>query len=94
MNAEKELISQLDKHIPQMEKAFKHLRLSEEGQAFRELYNLAVAYYEDARHFCRKKKYVQAFEALMISWAYVDAGLRLDVFELLDDDLKAYFTIE
>jgi hypothetical protein len=30
----------------------------------------------------------------MISWAYLDSGLKLGVFELTDESMKKYFTIE
>ncbi|VVB75184.1 Uncharacterised protein [Candidatus Tiddalikarchaeum anstoanum] len=92
MKAEDELTEQIVKHTATMEKVFANIRTELKEKEFKDLFDLAFAYFSDSKHFFEKKKLVQAFEALMISWAYIDAGLRLDVFELLDNDLKDYFT--
>ncbi|MBN1923285.1 MAG: DUF357 domain-containing protein [Nanoarchaeota archaeon] len=92
MGAKQELKEQITKHTLVMNNVFKNIRLLMKEEQFKELYNLALAYFEDSRHFYNKDLYVQSFEALIISWAYIDAGLKLDVFELTDDKLKEYFT--
>lgn len=92
MNTDKELAEQIEKHTKMMDKVFNNLRLELKEGEFKDLFNLALAYYKDSKHFYEKKKLVQAFEALIISWAYIDAGLKLDIFQLIDDSLKDYFT--
>ena len=92
MNEKDELKTQIAKHELLMAKAISKLRLALKDKAFKELYDSAIAYYEDSKHFFMQKKYVQSFEALMISWAYIDSGLKLGVFELTDDSMKKYFT--
>jgi hypothetical protein len=77
-----------------MTKAIAKIRLELKDKAFKELYESALAYYEDSKHFYSQKKFVQSFEALMISWAYIDSGLKLGIFELTDSSLKDYFTID
>lgn len=94
MNVEDELKEQVTKHLLKMDNVFKNIRVALKENGFKELFELARAYFSDAKHFYDKSKLVQSFEALMISWAYLDAGLRLDIFELTDDSLKDYFTKE
>ncbi|MFA5303978.1 MAG: DUF357 domain-containing protein [Candidatus Nanoarchaeia archaeon] len=94
MNEKEELKAQIAKHTLLMTKAISKTRLILKDKAFKELYDSAIAYYEDSKHFFMKKKYVQSFEALMISWAYLDSGLKLGVFELTDESMKKYFTLD
>jgi len=94
MNEKDELKSQIEKHTALMTKAIGKIRLVMKDKPFKELHEAALAYYEDSKHFCSKGKYVQSFEALMISWAYLDSGLKLGVFELKDGSMKNYFTID
>ncbi len=94
MKTEDELKTQIAKHTLMMTKAIAKIRLELKDKAFKELYESALAYYEDSKHFYSQKKFVQSFEALMISWAYIDSGLKLGIFELTDSSLKDYFTID
>ena len=94
MSIKKELRNQITKHTLVMTKVFKNLNLLLKEEQFKELYNLARAYFEDSKHFYNKDLLVQSFEALIISWAYIDAGLKLDVFELTNKELNEYFTTE
>lgn len=50
------------------------------------------SYYDDAKSFFEKKQYLQALEAAFICWAYVDAGLHLNVFKV-PDGMKKMFTV-
>ncbi len=88
----KELKNQISKHQKKMKEVFDKVKVVEEGKDFEELLELAYTYYKDAEYFRKKEKWVQSFEALIISWTYVDAGLRLEIFEV-PDELKDYFTI-
>ncbi len=94
MNEKDELIKEIKKHTPILEKALNSIRIANKGPDFEELYKMALAYFNDSKYFFEKKRYVQSFEALIISWAYLDSGLRLGIFELLDSDLLTYFTID
>lgn len=94
MKLKQELTDQILKHTLMMKKVFDNLKLLLREKAFKELLEMARAYFKDSRHFYDKDMLVQSFEALMISWTYIDAGIRLDVFELQDDSLKSYFTKE
>ena len=92
MSTKKVLEQELNKHTKKMRKVFKNLRLLMKEESFKELYDSAFSYFSDSKHFHKKGMIVQAFEALIISWAYIDAGLKLEVFELTDESLNDYFT--
>jgi len=64
--------------------------LDKKGEGILEL---AKAYYKDSKHFLDKKDFIRAFEAVIISWAYIDSGLHLGVFKV-PEELKDNFTIE
>jgi hypothetical protein len=53
---------------------------------------LVEAYNKDLKHFFKEKKFLQAFEAAVICWAYVDVGLHLKIFKV-PEELKKMFTI-
>jgi hypothetical protein len=76
------------KEIERMEVVFSSIEATEEG---RELLDLARAYWEDAKYFYEKKKFLEAFEAAVIAWAYVDAGLHCKLFRI-PKRLKRMFT--
>jgi hypothetical protein len=48
-------------------------------------------YYKDGIYFFNKKKYIESFEAFIISWAYIDAGLKLKFFQAPKEQ-KEWFT--
>ena len=56
-----------------------------------EFYEFAHNYYSDGLYFHDKKKYVESFEAFIIAWAYLDAGLKLGYFSVPKDH-KKWFT--
>lgn len=57
-----------------------------------EVIELAKNYFEDAKYFLKNKDYISAFEAIIISWAYIDACLHFGKIKI-DESLKKYFTI-
>ncbi|MGC9059081.1 MAG: DUF357 domain-containing protein [Candidatus Aenigmatarchaeota archaeon] len=78
------------KEIEKMEEVFKNLKLIDEKAT--EIYNLALSYFLDAKYFLEKKDFLRAFEAVVISWAYIDCCLHLKFLEI-SDELKRYFTV-
>ena len=56
------------------------------------LKKLVDSYWIDAQHFLKEEKFLQAFEAAVIVWAYVDAGMHLGVFEV-SEEVKKLFTV-
>jgi len=63
--------------------------LSDEGK---EVLRLAKSYLTDAKYFYEKKKFLEAFEAAVIAWAYLDAGLHLKIFKI-PESMKKIFTV-
>lgn len=54
-------------------------------------YQMAKNYYEDGLYFFEKKKFIQAFEAFIISWTYIDAGIKINFFTIPKSQ-KKWFT--
>jgi hypothetical protein len=79
------------KEVERMESVLSSLKVLDNKAL--ELYNLILSYTNDARHFFEKGDYVRAFEAAVISWAWVDAGLHLSAFSVGKDAMKD-FTVE
>jgi hypothetical protein len=79
------------KEVERMETVLKGLKILD--QSALELYNLVLSYASDARYFLEKKDFLRAFEAAVISWAWVDAGLHLKAFSV-DGSMKGQFTVE
>jgi hypothetical protein len=57
-----------------------------------EILKLAKSYLTDAKYFYEKKKFLEAFEAAVIAWAYLDAGLHFKVFRI-PESMKKIFTV-
>ncbi|MCL4362319.1 MAG: DUF357 domain-containing protein [Candidatus Parvarchaeota archaeon] len=81
-----------EKEISMMEKVFHSLSLKDsENKLSSEFFDMSSNYFSDSKFFIEKKDYVRAFEAVVISWAYIDAGLKAGFFEV-PASLKEYFT--
>jgi hypothetical protein len=78
------------KEIEKMEKILKEVKVKDTKAL--EVYNLALSYFTDAKHFLEKKDFVRAFEAIVICWAYLDACLHFGFLET-SEEFKKYFTI-
>ena len=57
----------------------------------KEIFEMVENYISDAKHFEKKKDFVNAFAALNYAHGWLDAGVRLDVFDVSEDKL---FTIK
>jgi hypothetical protein len=78
------------KEIEKMEKVLKEVKVKD-AKAL-EVYNLALSYFTDAKHFLDKKDFVRAFEAIVICWAYLDACLHFGFLEI-SEEFKKHFTV-
>ncbi|MCL4399567.1 DUF357 domain-containing protein [Candidatus Parvarchaeota archaeon] len=56
-----------------------------------EFFEMAHNYYNDSYYFFKKGDVTRAFEAIVISWSYIDAGLKLGMFSL-PQELHTFFT--
>jgi len=78
------------KEIEKIENVIKEVKIKDEKAL--EVYNLALSYFLDAKHFFEKKDFIRAFEAIVISWAYLDSCLHFGFIEV-PEEFKKYFTI-
>lgn len=85
MNEIKELAK---KEIEKMQRVFENLEILENN----EVIDLAKRYFEDAKYFFEKENYTKAFEAVVISWTYIDACLHFKKVKI-PENLKNYFTV-
>ena len=77
------------KEIDKVELILKGLELADKkGEDILKLIN---SYFTDAKYFYNKKQFIQAFEAAVMCWTYVDAGLHLEVFSV-PDNIRNLFT--
>ena len=57
----------------------------------KEIIDMVSNYLSDAEHFEKKQDFVNAFAALNYAHGWIDAGARLDIFDVKDDKL---FTVK
>jgi len=86
-----EIKSAAKKEIARMAKVFEKLEVVSKDRNASEFYDFAKRYFDDAKWFFEKGKYLEAFEAAVIAWAYIDAGLKLGFFSV-PKELKVNFT--
>ncbi|EEZ93039.1 MAG: Protein of unknown function DUF357 [Candidatus Parvarchaeum acidiphilum ARMAN-4] len=80
------------KEIDMMEIVFKVLTIKDKDkQLALDFFDMASNYFKDSKFFLDKQDYIRAFEAVVISWSYIDAGIKADFFEV-PKNLKKYFT--
>lgn len=84
----------LDRYFSITGEAFEVVKKSvidgKEAQA-KEIFEMVENYVSDAGHFRDRGDYVLAFAALNYAHGWIDAGVRLDVFRVVDDRL---FTVK
>ena len=85
-----DLKQETEKEMKRLEEIFADVKVLEEDRA-QEFYDFAKDYFNDGKHFFEKEEYVQAFEAFIIAWAYLDIGIKLGMFET---ELKKHFTVD
>ena len=73
-----------------LKKAKKNIIKGKESQA-KEIIEMVENYLSDAKHFQLKKDFVNCFGALNYAHGWLDAGVRLDIFDVNDDKL---FTVK
>lgn len=85
-----EIKTAAEREMNRMEEVFVSLRKKDIKKA-KEFYDFALNYHKDGLYFYNKKMYVEAFEAQVISWAYIDTGLKLGYFSAPKEQ-KEWFT--
>ena len=65
--------------------------IKEKKEYAEEIINMVKDYLSDAKHFEKNKNFVNAFAAINYAHGWLDAGVRLDIFDVKDNKL---FTIK
>jgi hypothetical protein len=73
-----------------LEKAKKSVKKGKEAYA-NEIISMVENYLSDSKYFEKKLDFVSSFAALNYAHGWLDAGVRLDIFDVKDDKL---FTIK
>ncbi len=80
-----------EREMRRMKEIFNNIEIANDKKAA-EFYSFAENYFKDGKYFFEKEKYVESFEAFIIAWAYIDAGLKLSFFNV-NEKIKEYFTV-
>ena len=84
----------LDKYFKLTSSALKKVKkniINGKEKYSKEIIEMVSNYLSDAKYFQEKKDFVNAFAALNYAHGWLDAGVRLDVFDVDDDKL---FTVK
>ena len=85
-----ELKDEAKKEIERIDKILENLKIMK--KADKNFVKLIFSYSKDAHYFLDEEKFLQAFEAAVIVWAYIDSGLHMKIFAV-PDELKEMFTV-
>jgi len=89
---EQEIQRSAEKEMARMKEVFAHIKVDDpKDKSARDFYDFANNYFKDGQYFYKEKKFIESFEAFVISWAYIDIGLKLGIFSVPEDQEK-WFT--
>ncbi len=87
-----EIKKRAEKELEMMKKVFKVIKIEEENdKTALSFFDMARNYFSDSEFFFEKEDYIRAFEAVVISWSYIDAGIKAGFFSV-SSDFSSYFT--
>jgi len=67
-------------------------KISEQPKSLaKDFSDFASNYFNDGLYFFKKKMFIESFEAFIISWSYIDCGLKLKFFAVPKEQ-KEWFT--
>jgi len=89
----KDVISEekLAKYLDTTKRALDKLRVAAPPRSFGkrladDFLNMAISYYNDARHFREGGDYVNAFASVNYAHGWLDCGARIGLFDVGEDD--------
>ena len=88
----KQVKEEAEKEMKRMIEVFEKVEIGLQPKS-KEFYEFAKNYFEDGKYFFEQEKFVDSFEAFIISWAYIDIGLKLD-FLKIPEEIRKYFTAD
>ena len=80
-----------EKEMNRMKEVMKNLKIISDDKNARHFFEFSENYFSDGIHFFNEKKFIEAFEAFIISWSYIDAGLKMGFFSIPSEQ-KKWFT--
>jgi len=80
-----------EKEMKRVEEIINHVKIKKNNKDSAHFLEFASNYYKDGCYFFKEKKFIEAFEAFIISWAYIDCGLKLGFFSVPSEQ-KKWFT--
>ena len=78
------------KEMKRMTEVIKKIKVISKEEKAGEFWDFAHNYYKDGLYFFKKRQYEEAFEAFIISWAYLDISLKLGFIEVSSDITKVF----
>jgi hypothetical protein len=79
------------KEMLRMTVIFEKIKVRDSKMA-KHFFDFASNYFKDGLYFFKEKKYIESFEAFIISWSYVDSGLKLKFFAVPKEQ-RMWFTV-
>lgn len=81
----------IDKYLDTTKRALEKLKVAAPPRSFNRklaesFLEMAQSYYADAKHFKQKGDYVNAFACVNYAHGWLDAGARIGLFDVSEDD--------
>jgi hypothetical protein len=88
----KNIKSYAEKEMKRMQSIMKGLKIISKSKLSLHFFDFANNYFKDGLYFFKKKMFIEAFEAFIISWSYIDCGLKLKFFAVPKEQ-RMWFTL-
>lgn len=81
----------IDKYLDTTKRALEKLKIAAPARSFNRklaesFLEMAQSYFSDAKHFRQKGDFVNAFACVNYSHGWLDAGARIGLFDVSEDD--------
>ena len=71
-----------EKEMKRMKEIISNVKVISSDKKALHFIDFAKNYHKDGIYFFNEKKFIESFEAFIISWAYIDCGLKLKFFQV------------
>lgn len=81
----------MDNYLDKTGRAIDKIKIASPGRSHlkklaEDFRTMAMSYYQDAKHFAKEGNYVLAYGAVNYAHGWLDAGARLGLFDVDEDD--------
>lgn len=87
----KSIKSCAEKEMNRMKEIMDNVKVISSDKNALHFLDFAKNYFKDGIYFFNEKKFIESFEAFIISWSYIDCGLKLKFFAVPKEQ-KKWFT--